>query len=164
MYLGIYGSGSLHEVLNIEVIQSIPGWRGLSGALSHSRRHLQTYLIFTLTLVLHVCIFLSIYRNILPVLLALLQWQGSLAWPWASSAPRQLVPQPYIDKTERWTSSKIKLFCHLMVVWGTPKGLIVRQYPVMSRRIITGMDLSGLLTMVKLGYIPMKGVAPIGMV
>lgn len=43
--LGVYRSVSLHEVLNVEVIQSVPRrWR-LSGTLGRSRRHLQTQLL-----------------------------------------------------------------------------------------------------------------------
>lgn len=48
--LGVYGSVSLHEVLNVKVIQSVPGWWRLSGALGHSRRHLQTHLFLALEL------------------------------------------------------------------------------------------------------------------
>lgn len=81
--LGVCKSVSLHEVLNVEVIQSVPRWRRLSGALGHPRRHLRRH--FTFVKAAREFITRSYYLRVraLPVLLASLP-QGSLASPWAS--------------------------------------------------------------------------------
>ena len=156
---GVFGSVRLHEVFNIEVIQSVPGrWR-LPGALGCSRRHLQTQLLSAIQFLwlqqLHryewvINVYLTHSRgSVLPVLRVSLRWLGNLASPWASWELRHPVPRTYTQiRTKGKRDNETQ---------GPPSeereghlkggGVIVHQCPVMSMWLVSEHYWTGLVVL-----------------